>query len=149
MLCGARVGIINGYLPMSHAEQSSALYDAARAAIDAGDLAEALGLLEQSLAGDVHFKTLELIGDVRCRLGRHREAIVPLAAATGLNRGSRAPCLLAEAFIELREWSDAQAAATESLRRTPGYERARTALERAERELTAISSLDGGGSAGR
>jgi predicted Zn-dependent protease len=135
---------------MSHTvEQSSRLYDAARAAIDAGDVVKALGLLEQSLADDVHFKTLELIGEVRCRLGRHRDAIVPLAAATGLNRGSRAPCLLAEAFIELGEWSDAQAAAAESLRRTPGYGRAQIALQRAERELAAISPPDGGGSAGR
>src|SRR5688500_6699798 len=131
------------------AEQSSALYNSARAAIDAGDLVGALALLEQSLAGDIHFKTLELIGEVRCRLGRHREAIIPLAAATGLNRGSRASCLLAEAFLELGEWSDAQAAATESLRRTPGYGRARTALERAEAELTARSSPDDGGPAGR
>lgn len=117
--------------------------------MDAGDLVTASALLEQSLAGDIHFKTLELIGELRCRLGQHREAIIPLAAATGLNRGSRAPCLLAEAFLELGKWSDAQSAATESLRRTPGYGRARTALERAERDLASGSSPDDGGSADR
>jgi tetratricopeptide (TPR) repeat protein len=117
-------------------DPSSALYDAARAALDGGDLLGGLDLLEKSLARGIHFKTLELIGETLCRLGRHREAIIPLAAATGLNRGSRAPCLLAEAFLELGEWSDAEAAAKESLSRTPEYRRARTALDRAEGHRT-------------
>jgi predicted Zn-dependent protease len=116
-------------------EQSSLLYDAARTAIDAGGLVEGLSLLERSLGLDIHFKTLELIGEIRSRLGQHREAIVPLAAATALNRGSRAPCLLAEAFLELGCWSDAQAAAEESLRRTPGYQRALAALARAKQTM--------------
>lgn len=121
-------------------DQSSLLYHAARAAIDAGDLTGGLSLLEQSLAHDVHFKTMELIGEVRCRLGHPREAIVPLAAATALNRGSRAPCLLAEAFLKLGRWGDAQDAAAESLRRTPDYWRALAALERAEREMAAATT---------
>ena len=129
-------------------EQSSRLYDVARTAMDAGDLVGALALLERSLAGHIHFKTLELIGECQCRLGRHREAIIPLAAATGLNRGSRAPCLLAEAFLELGEWSDALAAAAESLRRAPEYRRACIALDRAEHELAAATSHNGGSSAG-
>jgi hypothetical protein len=71
-----------------------------------------------------------------------------LAAATGLNRGSRAPCILAEAFLELGEWSDAQAAAVEALGRTPGYRRALAALERAERALAPDSSPGDGGPGG-
>ena len=51
------------------------------------------------------------------------------------------------AFLELGEWSDAQVAATESLRRTPGYRRARMALERAEREIAALSPDDEGSAA--
>lgn len=58
-------------------EQSSVLDDAARAAIGASDFVGALALLEQSLEGDIHAKTLELIGEVRCRLGRQREDISP------------------------------------------------------------------------
>jgi predicted Zn-dependent protease len=125
-------------------ERSSLLFDAARGSLDADDLAGGLALLEQSLAHHVHFKTLELMGEVRSRLGQHREAIIPLAAATGLNTGSRAPCLLAEAFLALGEWADAEAAAVESLRRTPEYGRAKAALERAKRELAAASVRDEG-----
>lgn len=99
--------------------------------MDAGDLPRALQLLEKSLALQIHHKTLELIGELRCRMGEHREAIIPLAAATGLNRGIRAPLLLAEAFLALGEWADAESAATESLRRDPGCHRARVALDKA------------------
>ncbi len=68
-------------------EIDSLLYASARASIDAGDIVGGLALLEQSLAHHVHFKTLELIGELRCRIGQHREAIIPLAAATGLEGG--------------------------------------------------------------
>lgn len=112
-------------------EQAYELYTAARQAMDAGDLAEALRLLEQSLDLQVHHKTLELIGDLRCQLGQHRDAIVPLAAATGLNRGIRAPLLLAEAFAALGEWANAEVAAMECLRRDANCRRAQIILENA------------------
>ena len=114
-------------------DPSAVLYDAARQSMEAGDLDFALNQFQESLKHAVHFKTLELIGEIHCRLGRHREAIVPLAAATALNQGSRAPCLLAEAFMAIGESADAEAAATEALRRAPDYRRAREALERARR----------------
>ena len=58
-------------------------------------------------------------------VGQWLEAIVPLAAATTLNRGVRAPSLLAEVFMHLEEWPDAEALAAIALSRGPNNKRAR------------------------
>jgi tetratricopeptide (TPR) repeat protein len=122
---------------MDDSDLAYALFENGRAAFESGDHELALSLFQRSLELAIHFKTLEMIGEALSRLGRHREAIVPLAAATGLNRGSRSPCLLAEAFAALREWRSAKDAAGESLQRTPGYNRAKAVLEFVEKQLTA------------
>jgi tetratricopeptide (TPR) repeat protein len=116
-------------------DQSLQLYNAARDAMNAGKLAEALEFFEASLAKHIHHKTLELIGELHHRQGRPRDAIIPLAAATGLNRGPRAPSILAEAFLALEEWADAEEAASESLRRDPNCRRAAVARDAARQRL--------------
>lgn len=69
--------------------------------MNAGRFEEAIVLFEQSISDDPHFKTLELLGECFIKLNRPVEAIVPLAAAVALNKGVRAPSLLAEVFLRL------------------------------------------------
>ncbi len=106
-----------------------------RIAFELGHYELALSLFQQSLDYKTHFKTLEMLGDTLCHLGRHHEAIVPLTAATELNHGSRPHYLLAEAYFSLKDWANAKAAAEEALHRTPGYGRAKTILIKAERQI--------------
>src|SRR5918994_2439310 len=95
------------------------LYHEGRLAMEAGDLQDAISSFCRSVAEWPHFKTLELLGECLLRLNRLREAIVPLAAATALNRQARAPMLLARAFLELGTYRDAFDQAEEALRRGP------------------------------
>ena len=74
------------------------LYEAGRLQMAAGAFEEAVALFLQSVTLNPHFKALELLGECRLRLQQWKEAIIPLAAATTLNRQSRAPSLLAEAL---------------------------------------------------
>src|SRR5262245_60245643 len=121
---------------MVESEPDFELFQKGRAAFDGGDYELAISLFRQSLEISLHFKTLELLGEALCRLGKHRESIIPLAAATALNRGSKAPCLLAEAFVALKDWASAKDAAIESLRRTPEYGRANAILGKVADQLT-------------
>jgi tetratricopeptide (TPR) repeat protein len=100
------------------------LYHEGRQAMDAGALEDATSLLRRSIAEWPHFKTLELLGECLLRLNQPREAIVPLAAATALNRQARAPTLLARAFLQLGTYGDALDQAEEALRRDPGNKQA-------------------------
>jgi tetratricopeptide (TPR) repeat protein len=120
---------------MDESRQAYELFLEGRLAHERGDYHCAVAIFRQSLEIAVHFKTLELLGESLCRLGKHQESIVPLAAATGLNRGSRSPCLLAESFAALHDWQSAQDAANESLLRTPGYGRAKSLLAEVEKQL--------------
>ena len=104
----------------------SDLYRHARDRMDAGDLAGAIDLFAASVAASPHFKALELWGECLLRLGRPRDAVVPLAAATALNRQPRAPALLGQAFLALNQYSRAVEFADEALARAPGN---RTALD--------------------
>lgn len=85
----------------------------------AGALEEAIALFWQSIEREPHFKALELLGECLGRAGRLREAIVPLAAATTLNRQARAPALLAEVFGQLGAWAEARELADLALGRDP------------------------------
>jgi len=98
----------------------SELYRQARDRMDGGDPAGAVDLFAASVAVYPHFKALELWGECLLRLGRYREAVVPLAAATALNRQPRAPGMLAEAFLALGEHGRAVQFADEALARAPG-----------------------------
>lgn len=108
------------------------LYRQARERMDAGCLEEAVSLFARSVAIDPHFKALEQQGECLLRLGRTREAIVPLAAATTLNRGSRAPALLADAFLRLGEMDDAREMAALALSRGPATKLSRRVAAQVE-----------------
>ncbi len=69
------------------------LYEAGRAHMAAGELEAAHTALRLSAEANPHFKALELLGECLLKLGRPKEAIVPLAAASALNAGVRAPSL--------------------------------------------------------
>lgn len=108
-------------------EKSGDLYHQARALIELNRLDEAVTILEESSRIFPHFKTLELQGECLSKLGRKLEAIIPLAAAVGLNKGVRAASLLAEVFLSLGDTDKARDAAEEALRRDPNNRKARRA----------------------
>lgn len=99
--------------------QSHELYLEGRRLMDEGSLDEAVTLFQQSIASWPHFKSLELVGECLMRLDRLHEAIVPLAAAASLNRGVRAPSLLAEVFLRLEDYPAAREMAEVTLSRDP------------------------------
>ena len=87
--------------------------------MEAGSFEQAATLFLQSAATSPHFKTYELLGECYMRLKRFTEAIPYLAAATTLNRGVRAPSLLAEVWLALGQHREAQEAADIALLRDP------------------------------
>lgn len=87
--------------------------------MDEGSLDEAVALFQQSIVSWPHFKSLELLGECFMRLDRLHEAIVPLAAAASLNRGVRAPSLLAEVFLRLEDYPAAREMVEVALSRDP------------------------------
>jgi tetratricopeptide (TPR) repeat protein len=95
------------------------LYHLGRVAMEAGHLEEAVALFQESISEWPHVKTMELEGECLLRLGRAREAIVPLAAATALNPSAHPPGLLAHAFLALGHYREALEFADEALRRAP------------------------------
>src|SRR4028119_1434570 len=88
--------------------QSSDLYQKARLKMSEGNFDDAVFLFQQSIQLSPHFKTLELLGECFIHLNRWQEAIVPLAAATSLNKSVRAPSLLAEVFLKLEDYPSAE-----------------------------------------
>jgi tetratricopeptide (TPR) repeat protein len=110
-------------------DRASATYKAGRAALDAGDLDAALVQIETSVSAFPHFKALELLGEAWLRKGEPRRAVVPLAAATTLNRQVRAPSLLAEALLALGDGLRAHEIAQLALERDPNNRKARAVLE--------------------
>ena len=99
--------------------ESAGLYQDGRKAMASGEFENALKLFQESLRLYVHFKTLELMGECCMRLGRFEEALVPLAAASTLNRGARAPALLAEAFLQMERFHEAASTADIAVSRQP------------------------------
>lgn len=100
-------------------------YQHGRDLMEQGRLEPAVQAFAQSVQSAPHFKTLELMGECLIGLGRWSEAIVPLAAATTLNQGVRAPSLLADVFARLHQWNDAERMAELALRRDPNNKKAR------------------------
>jgi tetratricopeptide (TPR) repeat protein len=115
------------------------LYHRGRVAMEEGALEEAVALFQQSIRAWPHVKTLELEGECLLRLGRPREAIVPLAAATALHPAARPPALLAQVFLALGHYGEAVKFAEEALRRTPGDAMALEARAAARRSLGATA----------
>lgn len=99
--------------------EASRLYEEARARMERGDLESAVEAFQESIRLGPHFKSLELLGECYMRLHRCREAVVPLAAATALNRQARAPSLLAEVFMTLGDFHAAEEMAEQALSRAP------------------------------
>lgn len=99
--------------------KSFSLYEEGREAMGRSDFKGAYDLFQKSIAIYPHFKTLELLGECCLKLGLVRESIVPLAAASTLNKGIRAPSLLAEAFLRIDEHANAGAMAEMVLSRSP------------------------------
>jgi len=92
--------------------------------MDEGRLEDAVMLFQQSISYSPHFKTLELLGECFVRLNRLPEAIVPLAAATSLNKGVRAPSMLAEVFLRLEDYHAARNMVEIALSREPNNRKA-------------------------
>lgn len=95
-----------------------------------GMLDEAVCLFQKSILVSPHFKTFELLGECLLKLKRHHEAVGPLAAAVALNKSVRAPSLLAEVFLALKENSDARVFAELALSRDPNNKKAREILSK-------------------
>jgi tetratricopeptide (TPR) repeat protein len=126
-------------------DESLVLYHQARDEMDAANYGKAIELFEQSNRLSPHFKTCLLLGDCLMRVQRVREAIIPLAAATTLNRQGIAPTLLAECFLGLNDPSSAWEYVQIARARQPHYKRAqdlepiaRRAYERREADWMAI-----------
>ena len=111
-------------------ERAQGLYHRGRELMDAGSLEDAIQALSQSAELHPHFKTLELLGECYLSVGRVREAIVPLAAATSLNEQSRAPALLADALYKLGDNEQAIRLARLAMLRAPSNKLARSVLAR-------------------
>lgn len=98
--------------------------------MEAGDIESAIQLFEESATAGPHFKTLELLGECLMKLGRHRQAIIPLAAAVGLGtKAFRAMFLLAKALDETGSRRDAIEKLEEAVAVKPDYKAARDLLE--------------------
>jgi tetratricopeptide (TPR) repeat protein len=110
-------------------ETAQELYRGGRELTDAGAFEAAIQPLAQSAFLDPRFNTLELVGECYLSIGRLREAVVPLAAATSLSDESRAPALLADALCKLGDSEQAIRLARLALLRSPSNTLARTVLE--------------------
>jgi tetratricopeptide (TPR) repeat protein len=91
----------------SFGSKASELYTKGRELMDADLLEEAIVVFQMSAEQSPHFKTLELLGECLLRSARPSEAVIPLAASVGLNKGVRAASLLAEAFLTLKDYDKA------------------------------------------
>lgn len=95
------------------------LYDAGRGMMDTGQLAAAENAFAESASSYPHYKTLELLGECRLLLGKPKQAIMPLAASSALNKSPRASILLARAFLAVGRLRQARYQAETALGRSP------------------------------
>ena len=86
-------------MPDEHDEPAYEKYREARAAFAARDLIKAEQLFKESLKMQEHFKALELLGECMFHQGKTAEAITALRRATFLGKESKAPFLLAKAYL--------------------------------------------------
>lgn len=100
-----------------HTLDSTELYGKARELMEQARYEDAIAVFRESINQYPHFKSLELLGECLIHLGRHSEAVVPLAASTCLNNGVRAPSLLAEVFLILGDYDRASQIADVALSR--------------------------------
>jgi tetratricopeptide (TPR) repeat protein len=100
------------------------LFEQARNEMEAGRYENAIAHFEESNHIQPNYKTCLLLGDCLMRLQRFRDAVIPLAAATTLNRQGIAPTLLAETFLALDDASRAYEYVKIAIERQPHYKRA-------------------------
>lgn len=105
-------------------DDSFDFYQKAREAMSSGKLQEAIALFQRSIQDSPHFKSLELLGECMMKMNRFSEAVVPLSAATSLNKGVRAPSLLSEVFYKLADFENAKRFAAIALKRDPNNRKA-------------------------
>lgn len=105
-------------------DEARSLFEHARNEMRAANLSSAAKLLAESAQLTPHYKTLLLLGECLFHLGRVKDAIVPLAAATTLNRQGIAPTLLAEALLKMGDPTKAQEMIDLALQRQSHYKRA-------------------------
>jgi tetratricopeptide (TPR) repeat protein len=113
-------------------EESFRLYEEGRAAMDAGDHRLAIERFKQSIAIKPHYKTYELLGEVFLMIGEYGDAVLYLAAASGLgNREIRSRFLLAKALLALDSMRahDAVLKLKEAICFNPQYKSAKDLLE--------------------
>ena len=114
---------------------ASQLYEQARSFMDKDSWEDAIVLFKKAAELTPHFKTYELWGECLMKLGRFSEAILPLAAATGLNKGIRPSSLLSDAFFQASHYSEAVDAAKTALERDPKNKIALSILEKSTAKL--------------
>jgi uncharacterized protein HemY len=105
-------------------------YEEARRLMDGGAFEQAARLFEQSAVESPHFKTYELLGECCMYLEQWTRAVLYLSAATTLNRGVRAPSLLAEAWLAIGRRTEAGEAADIALSCDPKNKTALAVRER-------------------
>ena len=107
------------------ADRSKAPYEAGRESMAQGDFARAATLFEESAMAFPHFKTLELLGECRLKLGDGWGALIPLAAAVGLGTNAfKATYLLALAFEAAGIYRKALDHANRAVMMNPSFARA-------------------------
>ena len=121
---------------------ASQRYQQARRLMEDGEPAQAIELFHQSAVESPHFKTYELLGECYMRLQRFREAIPYLAASATLNRGVRAPSLLAEAWLAIDCHRNAVEAADLALSRDPQNKKALKVREIATPQIEKLGCDD-------
>lgn len=89
---------------------------------------EAVACLESCLNENLHYKTLELIGECYAAQDMYRQALHHLLAASTLNKSVRIRYRIAECFIEIDD-EMAELYAKEAIALSPKCKRARAVLE--------------------
>ncbi len=101
-------------------------YAVGRDAMDKLDYQTAIREFEDSVSISPHFKTLELLGECKLKIGKPSEALIPLAASIGLaTNGYRAMYLIATAYLDLGETREAKKFAERALNAKSDYRAAR------------------------
>ena len=90
-----------------------------RAQLDTGDADATLRQIEQAAHDDPNPPMLGLLGEAYLRLDRANDAVIPLAAATGLSDHSQYAIILARALLKIGRTDDGMLIAQRILRRDP------------------------------
>ncbi len=110
-------------------DESYKLFQLGREQLDKEDYLKAIEFFASSNELSEHFKTLELLGEANIKVGNLSAAIQPLAKATELNNGVRAPSLLSKVFLDLGESEKAKIYAELALERDLSNKIAKSVLE--------------------